>query len=158
WIVNVRNSAGALLRSTAGNGASVSYAWDGRNGTGTVQPEGTYTFELVDADGLSAPLITATATIDLTPPAVALTAPAAGQVSTVTQNGGGDVAVRGSATDAHFQSWSVDQVGPPNATIASGTAAVSPAAALGTWSTSNVPNGSYVVRLSATDQGGNVGT
>jgi len=120
WLINVRNSSGTIVRSVIGAGTAVSYAWDGRDGNNVVQPEGTYTFELVDGDGISVPVATASTTIDLTPPAVAIAAPAAGQVlSNVRQNATGDIAVTGTATDAHFATWTLGVTAPSVSTLGS---------------------------------------
>ena len=154
WTVNVKNSAGTIVRSGSGLGTAVSFVWDGRNGSGAVQPEGDYTFELIDADGTTIPVAATTTTIDLTPPAVSITSPTAGQtISNIRQSGSGNISISGTATDAHFANWtlSVDNV---TSSLASGTGT----SVSGTWNTINVANGSYTIRLAGLDQAGNTGT
>jgi flagellar hook assembly protein FlgD len=155
WIVNVRNSGGTLLSSGSGSGP-VSYTWNGRDSSNITQPEGDYTFELVDADGISVPLTTDITTIDLTPPAVSISSPTSAQtVSNVRQNGSADVTVTGSTTDAHFQNWSLKDNG---ATINNGSAPVSPSGTLGIWHTLPTANGAHALSLTATDLAGNANT
>jgi flagellar hook assembly protein FlgD len=153
WQINVRNAGGVVLRSAWGSGYIPSFTWDGRDSAGTVQPEGSYTFELIDSDGIAAPIASATTSIDLTPPSVSITSPASGQFfSNVRQNGSGNVAVSGSATDAHLASWtlSVDGITAP---VATGTTST----VQGTWNSLGTANGTYTIRLVGVDQGGNSG-
>jgi len=155
WILNVRNAGGTAIRSVAGIGTTPAYTWDGRNNSGVVQPEGSYNFELVDADGVNVPLATVPATIDLTAPTAAITAPTDGQtVSNVRQNGSTDVVITGSASDAHFESWKIERVAQDTANIATGTAAVT-SATFTTWHSDTALNGPYTLRLTALDAAGN---
>jgi len=154
WMLNVKNAGGTVVRSTSGFGTSVAYVWDGRNGSGAIQPEGDYTFDLIDLDGISVAVVSAVTTIDLTAPAVSITSPTAGQTfSNIRQNGSGNVAITGTATDAHFTSWtlSVDNV---TSSLATGTGT----SVSGTWNSLPVANGSYTIRLAGLDQAGNTGT
>lgn len=162
WIVNIRNAGGAAVRSYAGAGQLVSIVWDGRDSANVLVPDGDYTAEVVDMESISAPMAAALVTVDTAAPQASITAPAAGStVSNVQANGGGDFNVSGSTTDAHFGTWLLEQTGNNQATstIATGSAAVSPAALLGVWHTmpngNAIPNGSYTLRLTSTDQAGN---
>jgi flagellar hook assembly protein FlgD len=154
WILNVKNAGGTVVRSTSGVGTSIAYVWDGRNGSGAIQPDGDYTFDLVDLDGISVAVVSAVTTIDLTAPAVSITSPTAGQTfSNIRQNGSGNVAITGTATDAHFTSWtlSVDNV---TSSLATGTGTSVSA----TWNSLPLANGTYTIRLVGLDQAGNTGT
>jgi flagellar hook assembly protein FlgD len=154
WIINVKSSAGTVLRTAGGLGTSPAFVWDGRNSAGALQPEGDYTIELVDADGTTTPILSSVTTIDLTPPAATITAPADGALlSNVRQNGSTNVSIAGTASDAHFSGWtlSIDSV---NSSLATGTSTQVSA----TWNTSATANGTYTIRLVATDLAGNSAT
>ncbi|MEA2569305.1 MAG: hypothetical protein QOI24_1306 [Acidobacteriota bacterium] len=161
WIVNVRNSVGAIVRSASGMG-DVGYAWDGRNTAGSIQPEGDYAIEIVDADGIAAPLWTGVTTIDLTAPLATISSPASNQqFSNVHQSGTSIVAITGSASDSHFGTWTVSrsQNGQPGIGLGSGSAAAAAGTTLANWDTipSGVPlaNGAYTLTLLVTDLAGN---
>lgn len=46
WTINIRNSAGATVRTITGSGATLGQTWDGKNSTGAAVPDGTYTIVL----------------------------------------------------------------------------------------------------------------
>lgn len=46
WTVQVRDSGGTLVRSFSGSGQTGTFAWDGRDTSGTLLPDGTYSYEL----------------------------------------------------------------------------------------------------------------
>ena len=157
WTLNIRNSASAVVRSASGSG-TVSFVWDGRNGSGAVQPDGTYTIEVIDFDTQFVAIGSGTVMIDNTPPTAAIASPASGFVaSNVRQSGSGNVQVTGSTNDAHFSTWTLERTGngQSNSTIASGSTAIPSTAQLGTWQSLSSPNGGYVLRLTATDAAGN---
>lgn len=153
-----RNATNAVVRSAIVAGSGPTFTWDGRDGGGVVQPDGAYTFELVDVDGLPSPLTTAAVTLDVTPPVAAIASPAAGSmVSNVRLNGSGSVPVTGTATDTlGVASWQLDRIGnnQAQASIGSGTSAVQAGGTLATWGTSAIPNGAYTLRLTVTDWAG----
>jgi flagellar hook assembly protein FlgD len=161
WLINVRNGAGTIIRTFSGSGSAVAYAWDGRNAAGTIQSEGSYTFELVDGDGLTTPVAPlATTTIDLTPPSVAIVAPTPAQVfSNLRQNFNGDITITGTAMDSHFGTWSMNETSPQAISLGGGSAAVTSTATLGVLhtlpNTGPLANGPHVLTLSAIDQAGN---
>ncbi len=100
-----------------------------------------------------------TATPDATAPAAVITVPSPGQVvSNVYQTGSLDLTVAGTATDINLNNWTLDYgagASPSSwTTIATGTTPVSNAA-LGTWQTGSLANGSYTVRLQVWDKAGN---
>jgi flagellar hook assembly protein FlgD len=160
--VNVKNSVGSVVRTSSSSGADLSYLWDGKNGSApaVVQPDGVYTFEVVARNGTASATSSATVTLDDTPPAAAITAPADGQVlSNVYVNGVTSITVTGSATDLNFQNWSLDygSGGSPTTftALGSGTSPVTNVT-LGTWATAPpIANGLYTLRLQAWDQAGN---
>ncbi len=160
WRVDVRRTNATLVRSATGTGQSVSWVWDGRDGVGTLQPEGTYIFELIDLDSINVPIAQATTYLDLTAPTASITAPADNTViSNVYTNGAGTANVSGNAADAvALENWSLDQTGNslPDVSIATGTGPIS--GALATWQAATLPNGSYVLKFRATDSAGNTAT
>jgi flagellar hook assembly protein FlgD len=159
WRVDVRSQAtNAVVRSASGSGAAVAFVWDGKSNAGAVQPDGVYGLELVDVDSLPITLTTAYTTLDVTSPAAAISSPADGTVVSNIRMASGSVAVAGSVNDAvALQQWMLEWSGTaqPAVTISSGTQNTT-TTSLGTWQTmSGVPNGSYTLRLTATDKAGN---
>jgi len=165
WRLDVRNAGGAVVRSVHGVGTGISFLWDGRNGTGVVQPDGSYVLELVDLDSLTLPIAAVTARIDVTPPVAAISSPSDPHVhSNVHTGGNGNLVLTGTATDeAGLESWRTERAMGAGAysAISSGTSPVS-SASLGTWQTvpgsDSHPNGAYTIRLSVTDKAGNTTT
>jgi len=80
WTVNVVNSVGDTVSSATGNGPAVNFLWAGRNVSGTLQPDGPYTLALSAIDGGASAMASAVVTLDVTPPAAAMTAPTPGQL------------------------------------------------------------------------------
>jgi flagellar basal-body rod modification protein FlgD len=155
WTLNIVNSSNAVVLSLSGTGNGPAYTWGGRNGANVLQPDGAYTFQLIEnSDGRL--IATTTAILDNTPPTVSFSAPAAGStVSNVRQTS--SVAVSGSATDANFLSWKLERTGnsQPVTQIATGPSPVS-SASFATWDAGpSLPDGLYTLRLTATDQVGN---
>jgi flagellar hook assembly protein FlgD len=153
WGINVRNASGTVVRSVSGTGNVASFAWDGKNDLGQIQPNGVYTLELIDLDGLSGAVVSATATIDLTPPTVSISYPTNGQVLSNVSQSGGNVTVTGSATDVHFSGWTLTNPPSTNPFATGAGSSVS-----GSWALSAQPNGNYTIRLSATDLADNTAT
>ncbi len=151
WRIEIRNSAGTLIRTLRGNGMSVGAVWDGRNNSGILVPEGAYAYQLLYSDAAANPGLTRRGAIgmDVTRPTV-LPATASGTgpykltynlsersavTVVVTGSGGRRVEVlRRTYQDAgtHSVSW--------NGTLADGSAA---------------PPGTYRWNLYATDRAGN---
>ena len=158
WTVNVKNGSGAVVRTASGSGPSISYVWDGKNGSGAVQADGVYTFDLSAIDDGASASASATVTLDATAPAAVIVVPSPGQVvSNVYQGGSLNLTVTGTATDTNLNNWTLDYgagASPSSwTTIATGTTPVSNAA-LGTWQTGSLANGSYTVRLQVWDKAG----
>lgn len=179
WQIIIRNSANAIIRTDSGSSVVTpatatdhprvihNWVWDGRNGSGMIQPDGVYTYEIVDLDTISGPTPFAynrtTATIDTVPPTATISAPADPYtLSNVRLDGGGSVTVTGTVSDAlSFDSWKLERTGngEPAVQLGNGTAAVSNGT-LGTLSTITgnapaIPNGGYQLELTATDKAGN---
>ena len=159
WLLNIRNSSNAVVRTAAGNGTAVVYVWDGLNGSGAVQPDGAYTFELVDADSQALAIGTAFVTIDNTPPSAAIASPVTGTtISNVRENGNGTLTVTGNANDAHFSTWVLERTGngQQSISLANGVTAIPATTQLTVWQTlAGSPNGTYALRLTATDAAAN---
>ena len=91
-------------------------------------------------------------------PNAVITIPSPGQVvSNVYQGGSLNLTVTGTATDTNLNNWTLDYgagASPSSwTTIATGTTPVSNAA-LGTWQTGSLANGTYTVRLQVWDKAG----
>ncbi len=161
WTVTIKKSNGTTVRTATGKSTAnlVSYAWDGKNGSGVVQADGVYTFNLAVTDGTASANAAPTVTLDNTPPVATLTAPVDGAtVSNVYSNGSTDFPVTGTASDANFSNWLTEWgvgANPGSYTaIASGTTPVT-SGSLGTWATVTLTNGLYTIRLTAYDKAGN---
>jgi flagellar hook assembly protein FlgD len=155
WAVNVRNSANAVVRTFTGTGITAAAVWNGLSGAGAMQPDGPYTFELIDLDSLPVALSnTTSARKDVVAPTASITAPANGfVVSNIRQSGSGTVDVTGTATDDQMlSSWTLERVDAEQ--LGTGTTPVTNGV-LGTWQTLTIPNGAYVLRLTAKDAAGN---
>ena len=116
----------------------------------SVLPDGTYTLRLRAADAINQTAVTSVSVVlDATPPTSVITSPSSGAVVN------GQLAVTGTALDAHLDSWILDYGAGerPSAwvTIASGSTAVV-SGLLGTWNTVGLPDGTYSLRLRVTDQ------
>jgi hypothetical protein len=164
WRVDVRNqSTSVVVRSVVGSGATIAFAWDGKNGAGVVQPEALYGFELIDLDSLPLVIASSSARLDVTPPTATITAPAdAHVVSNIRLAGGGSVAVTGSAVDeTALQQWTLERTGNAQSTVTlgSGTTNLS-SGTLATWQTlpssGALANGAYTLELTVEDKAGNI--
>jgi flagellar hook assembly protein FlgD len=162
WTVNVKNSGGVTVRTYTSNVLDLATTWDGKNGSAVVQPDGVYTFAISLANGTATASGSATCTLDNTLPVGTFVSPTAGQtISNVYTNGNTNHVVTGTATDTNFNNYTLDYgVGPSPGTftaIQSGTSPVS-AAALGTFATDTLTNGTYTLRLRVWDKAGNLRT
>ena len=178
WQIFVRNSANVVLRTDSGTSPILrigtdnprvihNWIWDGRNAAGAIQPDGVYSYEIVDLDTVGGPMYSnwgrTTVTLDTTPPTATITAPTDPYtISNVRQNGGGSVTVTGSASDAMaLESWKLERIGNSQSTVQLGTGTTNATnATLGTLQTitnnsPTVANGTYQLRLTATDKAGN---
>ncbi len=101
-------------------------------------------------------------TLDNTPPTVSILSPQAEKIlSNLYESGSTAVVIAGTALDVRLATWTLSYGSGTNPTtffpIASGTSSVTNAQ-LGTWATSTLANGPYVLKLEATDSVGNRGT
>jgi flagellar hook assembly protein FlgD len=162
WTINVKNGSSTVVRTSTGTGTNIAFTWDGKDATGTVQPDGPYTFAISVTDGLGSVSASPPTTLDNTPPVATISSPANGQVvSNVYQSGSLSVAIIGIASDLNFKSWTLDYgAGSAPATwttLAGGTTLPTPTP-LTTWATAAVANGNYTLRLRAFDLAGNATT
>ena len=161
WTARVKNSGGTVVRTvTLPAGGSLTFVWDGKNDSGVVQPDGTYTIACVATAGTASNTATVSVILDNTPPAVSITSPAAGTLSNIHQSGNASLSVIGSVTDIHLTNWTLDYglgSNPPSWTvIATGTSAVV-GGQLGIWNTFPLTNAGYTLRLQGWDSAGNRG-
>ena len=80
WTLKVYNASSALIRTISGTGTSGSPVWDGKNDSGTLQPDGAYTYQADSTAGanVAAPVrgkVTINSTLQLTISNVAITPP-----------------------------------------------------------------------------------
>jgi flagellar hook assembly protein FlgD len=162
WTVNVTNGSSTVVRTATGTGTKIAFTWDGKDATGTVQPDGPYTFAISVTDGLGSVSASPLTTLDNTPPIATISSPTNGQVvSNVYQSGSLSVVITGMASDLNFKSWTLDYgAGSAPATwttLAGGTTLPTPSP-LASWATGALANGNYALRLRGFDLAGNVGT
>jgi flagellar hook assembly protein FlgD len=160
WTVSVLNAASNVVRTQNGTGATVSYAWDGRNATNVVQPDGLYTLRIDAVEGEDEIQGSASTTLDNTPPAASIVNPLANKVfSNVYSNGVTNYTITGNVSDVHLEHWVLD-LGAGSAPtgwnpIGSGDDPVTNGY-LGMWQSWFDPNGAYALRIFAKDRAGNV--
>jgi len=162
WSIAISNSGNSVVRTLATtNTTTLSQAWDGKDSAGTIVPDGTYTYKIIvtdSASGVQSTPKTGTILSDITTPSATISSPLPGGLLR------NSVIVTGTASDTNIASYTLDY-GPsdgngPWTAINSATSSVS-SATLGTWITNDqggtVPlaNGSYQLRLVATDKAGN---
>jgi flagellar hook assembly protein FlgD len=161
WTITIKNSSSTVVRTFSDLATSVSQTWDCKNSSGTVVPDGTYTYQL-DAIGTgtttTASPKTGTIVVDTVSPVAQITAPATNAVLRDT------VTITGTASDANLATYTIDYGPAPGAgpwnLISSATTSVGNGT-LATWVTNDpanailVPNGSYLLRLTVTDKAGN---
>jgi flagellar hook assembly protein FlgD len=161
WTIAVINSANTTVRSVSGSGLAISFVWDGKNASGVVQPDGTYTMKATVTDGTASVSGSVAIALDNTPPTAIISFPAASQtVSNVYLNGSSIVNITGTVTDAHLNFWTLYWFYSPNGTgtswsqVATGGTAVNNQT-LGSFDTRTLSNGAYSVLLRAWDYAGN---
>lgn len=159
WTLNVRDGSNNLVRTITGVAPPLSCAWDGKNNSGVLQPDSTYSLEFITTEGTSTVTQSVSATLDATYATSSITYPTANQtLSNVYQNGVSDVAITGSASDTNLLNWQLDRGTGSNpsswTTMATGTTAVVNSTFF-TWPTLNVANNTYTIRLQVWDRAGN---
>jgi flagellar hook assembly protein FlgD len=157
--VNVKNSGSSVVRTSSSSGRDLSFTWDGMDASAVVQPDGVYTFEVVAVNGTASATSSITTTVDDTPPAAGLTAPASGQVlSNFYTNPLTNVTVTGSDADLNLKNWSLDYglgAAPTSFTALGGGTSALTNATMGTWPAAVLANGLYTIRLQVWDLAGN---
>ena len=161
WQIAVKNASNSGVRTASGQGPGFAFTWDGRSDSAQLQPDGTYTLELVATIGTAAANDAKSMALDNTPPSVSITSPGTSQVlSNVYAQGVADVTISGLATDANFSSWTLEYGvgGTPASWTALRSVVPTPAnGVLAIWPTLDKTNGIYSLRLRAVDKAGNLG-
>ncbi|KAF0219661.1 MAG: Parallel beta-helix repeat, partial [Geobacteraceae bacterium] len=163
WTVTFSNTTGTVVRTLTGTGSSsFSQAWDGRDSSGILVPDGTYTYRVNATDpvsSLAATPKTGALIVDNTAPAASVTAPTsgAGVQNTVT--------IVGTASDTNLDNYKVEY-GPATGngpwTLQATSSTPVTAGTLAVWITNDlknvvlVQNGAYTLRLTVADKAGNV--
>jgi flagellar hook assembly protein FlgD len=159
WTLQVSNSLSVVVRTRTASGLTAAFTWDGKNDSGVLQPDGTYTYTIQAVAGTSATPAAGRAFIDSTF-LVNITAPAVSQtLSNVYQNGSTDVGVTGNVRMSGLTTWTLDYgtgSSPSSWTsINTGTQAIV-ASTIGTWATLSITGGVYTIRLRANDNQANM--
>ena len=98
WTVTIKNCIGAAVRIYTGTGTSLSQVWDGKDESGQVVPDGTYTYR-IDAMGGN---VTGSVIVDTLTPTALVTAPTSSSVVWNT------VQIAGTASDQNFSNYMVE--------------------------------------------------
>lgn len=160
WTVTVKNSSGTSVRTITGSGTALNQAWDGTNDSGGTVPDGLYAYRIDAASSettVQALPKTGSVVVDTTGPAAQITTPASNSVVWDA------VQLIGAAADVNIDSYTVEY-GPaagtgPWTVINTGSSSINNGT-LAVWITNDpskpaVPNGSYLIRLTAADKAGN---
>jgi flagellar hook assembly protein FlgD len=165
WTLDIKNPTPQTVRTATGQGATVSFVWNGKNGQGQAQAENPYTCDLSATVGTLNPPDSASGTttviLDKTKPVATITTPAASAtVSNVYQNGSTDVNITGSAADNHLLNWYLYYCpGSPPCAWSLFVVGTSPTVSY-VWPTDPlgeqpVANGPYTIKLDVFDSAGN---
>jgi flagellar hook assembly protein FlgD len=161
WTITIKDASSAAVRTFSNVATSATQTWDGKDNGGSWVPDGTYTYQ-IDAvgSGTSTAAVPRTGTIvvDTTSPAAQITAPVTNAVLHEI------VPILGTAADLYLATYRLEY-GPPSGAgpwnvISSATTSVNNGT-LAMWVTSDpangilVANGSYLLKLSVSDQAGN---
>ena len=105
WTLGIRDVYGAVVRLFSGKGAHVRVSWDGKDDTGNIVPEGTYSvvLEAVEStSGTEAFPLSGIVHVDLTKPTAEITAPVEGQIVFDT------VSITGTANETNLREYRLD--------------------------------------------------
>lgn len=156
WTITIKDSSNTLVKTLTGTGSAISRAWDGKDETSTVVPDGNYTYYINAVDpetGATSNQVAGFLEIDNTPPIAEITSPASGEEV------GGTIDIIGTVDDLYFGWQSYLYYGEGTApsewveiqnlwgTVINDT--------LASWDTTQVTNGAYILRLDLTDFTGN---
>ncbi|MDA8100354.1 MAG: Ig-like domain-containing protein, partial [Nitrospiraceae bacterium] len=141
-----------LVASEQYTGGDKTVVWDGRNDSGLPLPDGPYgvTVQATDSCGNKS-VQWAVVAIDTTAPAVSILSPLVGNLSKAI------VEISGSATDEHFQWYRLDAVETSTGRTSTISQSLTPitSGGLGTWTTTGLAEGEYLLQLTAHDTAGN---
>ncbi|MCI0415389.1 right-handed parallel beta-helix repeat-containing protein [bacterium] len=159
WTLNFKNTSNTVVRTATGQGQNMSYAWDGENGSGSLQPDGLYTVELLVVDGSLNSSSFSSTTIDVIYPVSDVLYPTSGGVlSNFYQSGSTTVSITANISDVNLQNWLLDfgSGASPTywVTLTSGTTGAA-GTSIYSWNTSGMFNGTYTIRLQTWDRAGN---
>jgi parallel beta-helix repeat protein len=157
WTLKVFDVGGSLVRTYTGpNDAYFQVDWDGRNGSGVAQPDGTYRYQIEAVDNhesLVAAPVTGRVALDATYAVGELSSPG----HLLTFGIGSPVIVEGTAGGSGFLNYVV-QAAPGVFPSSTSWVNVSPTVSspvnsgvLGTWNTAGFNNGLYTMRLLVTN-------
>ena len=160
WTISIKDAQGSLKRVFTGSGIAINQAWDGKDTSGAIVPDGAFTYIIGATDatgGAYAPPQSGTIYVDNTAPAVSISQPKNEDRILDT------VAVQGTATDTNFDFWNLyygQGASPTQWNYLAGGGEVKPdgqgnPGQLFVWDVNNLPNGDYVLRLIASDSAGN---
>jgi len=157
WQIAIKNGQGTTIRTLTGSGATTTLTWDGKDGNGVAQPDGSYSYllDVTSAGGTAATQARGNAVIDRTL-AVAITSPTGPVVSNVYSNGATDIPIVGSASASGIVDWVLDYgagAQPTSWTTLASSVVSALNTNLGTWQTGSLANGPYVLRLRLVDNG-----
>ena len=159
WTLQIINGSGSVIRTATGTGSIISWTWNGLDNNAVMAPDGIYTLQVTATAGTSTTVASASVVLDNTPPAVTLTSPTSGQLlANVNQANSAVIQVTGSVSDLNLANWVVEYSfsGSPGDWNALRTGTSSASNILVTWNTLPLANGTYNLRLYATDLAGNV--
>ncbi|MFA5144007.1 MAG: FlgD immunoglobulin-like domain containing protein [Candidatus Omnitrophota bacterium] len=168
YTITIKNSSGTPVKTFQGHSATgaISRVWDGKNGSGATQPEGTYTYYIDVTDGVStAHTVPQAIYIDITSPQASVVAPLAGNIS-------GTVPIKVLANDSRWRQgdWSAatlyyGQGSSPSQWIMLNRSYLplvldneGQAPVLYSWDTTTLANGDYVIKWVVVDAADNVTT
>jgi flagellar hook assembly protein FlgD len=119
WSITIFNSTGAAVRTLTGHGASGPIAWDGKNDGGTLQSNGTYSYQMASTSdsGQAATVATGGVVVD-TSKALTLTSIAITQTY-FSPNGDGvqDTTVLTANTNYDDAAWTIKVKNPLNSVV-----------------------------------------
>ncbi len=152
WTVTIKDSSEVTVKTFSSSGDTISQVWDGTDESGVIiVPDDTYTYYIDGTEpisGLSIPQASGTVTVDNTFPVAEITSPADDEDIF------GNVDITGTAQDNNLSSYVVEYgVGTSPSewiTINTGSSNVIDGV-LATWNTIPITNGTYTIRLRATD-------
>lgn len=153
FTLSIKDASLAVVKSFSGIASSLNFIWDGKNSSGLIVPNGTYSYQVaLTYGGVSALSKVGTVTLDTTLPTASITSPVENAVVS------GMVTVTGTASDVNFNSYKLEYgigAAPTSWTIISTSTTQVLNNTLGIWDTLKLANGSYMLRLTVNDNANN---